>query len=467
MSDAASVCRLPGCPVSATGKCKRNFDPVDSCPDFGPLETPSDVTVRAESPVEQTVRELIRLPSGDILGLSDLLGLLRAEHPRVIALVGEQEVGKTTLLASIYHIYCRGPFAERRFAGSRTLIAFEKRRHLTLLSSGRTVPTTPRTSRDDPVGFLHLMLKPLEGGSLQHVLISDGSGEAFDAARIDTALIKELVEIRQANRICFLLDGARFLADDQRAGYARRFKQMIRALHDNGVLREGAAVEILTTKIDKLMKPPHSERVIGILADYERNLVRDFGTLGLNISCYRICALPRADYAVGYSGLEDAIRRWTAPLPLPDVRPPPLPDATRQIDRLLCALVSAGLAMTRSNHLVMGLHGSGKTTFAAALWYLVDMGEVDTVLVKGTHVGDFRYLEESLWPGRRAGRLSERRLIASNRFKSTYADPAQRTTLRLSLRTFPVKRMRTPLRDGWLAQSSLSLFSKWMGCSFS
>jgi len=50
--------------------------------------------------------------------------------------------------------------------------------------------------------------------------------------------------------------------------------------------------------------------------------------------------------------------------------------------------------MTATTHLVMGLQGSGKTTFAAALWHLIDMGEVDTVLVKGTHTGDFRYLEE-------------------------------------------------------------------------
>jgi len=49
--------------------------------------------------------------------------------------------------------------------------------------------------------------------------------------------------------------------------------------------------------------------------------------------------------------------------------------------------------MTTTTHLVMGLHGSGKTTFAAALWHLVDMGEVNTSLVKGTHRGDFRYLE--------------------------------------------------------------------------
>ena len=50
--------------------------------------------------------------------------------------------------------------------------------------------------------------------------------------------------------------------------------------------------------------------------------------------------------------------------------------------------------MTTKSHLVMGLQESGKTTFAAALWHLVDMGEIDTVLVKGRHTGEFRYLEE-------------------------------------------------------------------------
>ena len=395
MSEAASACRIPDCPVRATGKCKRDFDPVDSCPDFGPRDdVPSDLQAAAESPVEEAHPELVRLPSGDVLDLSDVQRLLRAEQPRIVALVGEQQAGKTTLLASIYHLYCKGPFAEQRFAGSRTLTAFAKRHHLALLSSGRTVPTTPRTSRDDPVGFLHLILRPLGGGPLQHVLLSDRSGEAFDAARTDTTLIKELVEIYQASRVCFLLDGARLLTDDQRAGYTRRFKQIIRALNDNGALRKGVPVEVLTTKIDKLLGSPHSERVIGILDDYEQGLIHDFGAMGIDISCYRICALPRTDYSIGYPGLEDAIRRWTAPRTPADVRPSPVPDAARQIDRTLCAVVSAGRAMTKSTHLVMGLQGSGKTTFAAALWHLVDMGEVDTVLVKGTHTGDFRYLEE-------------------------------------------------------------------------
>jgi hypothetical protein len=334
MSASVAPCRLADCPVGATGKCKRNFDPVDSCPDFGPGDSQVELSESEERIVEQTVPDLHRFPSSDVMYVSDLVELLRAERPRIVALVGEQKAGKTTLLASLYQHYCRGPFADHRFAGSRTLTAFAKRHHLSLLSSSRTVPTTPRTSRDDPVSFFHLMLKPLGPHALQHLVISDRSGEAFDAARVDTSLISELHEVRQAGRVCFLLDGARLMADDQRAGYTRRFKQMIRALNDNGALRDGAPVEILTTKVDKLLGSPNSRKVLSMLADYEQGLLRDFGASGVEVSCHRICALPRSDYSTGYVGLEDTVRRWMAPRVVPDVTPGPVPDAIRQIDRV-------------------------------------------------------------------------------------------------------------------------------------
>ena len=50
--------------------------------------------------------------------------------------------------------------------------------------------------------------------------------------------------------------------------------------------------------------------------------------------------------------------------------------------------------MNPSRYLVFGFHSSGKTTFAAALWHLIDSREVQTALAKGRHVGEFRYLEE-------------------------------------------------------------------------
>jgi hypothetical protein len=335
MSEAAPACRLPDCPVRATGKCKKNFDPVDGCPDFGPRDDAAAMLPAASENVEvPQLSELVHLPSGDVMHLSDVATIIRSEYPRVVALVGEQQAGKTTFLASIYQQYCKGPFAGHYFAGSKTLPAFARRHHMSLLSSGRAVPTTPRTSRHDPVGFLQLNLRPTRGGPLQHLLISDRSGEAFEAARTDTTLVDELVEVRQASRVCFLLDGARFLSDDQRAGYMRRFKQMIRALLDNGALRPGVPIEILTTKIDKIGNAPQSERILEILADYEASLLRDFGEMGTDIANFRICALPRSDYSLGYLGLEDALMRWMAPRRPADVRPMAVPDAIRQLDRM-------------------------------------------------------------------------------------------------------------------------------------
>jgi hypothetical protein len=298
------------------------------------VEAVNDVAAAEAADKDPSSPALYRFPSGDVMYLEDLRELLRAELPRVVALVGEQQAGKTTLLASLYDCYCKGSFAGLRFAGSRTLTGFAKRHHLALLSSGRTVPTTPRTSRDEPVSFFHLALSPTAGGRPEHLVISDRSGEAFEAARVDTSLVSELIEVRQAQRVCFLLDGGRMLSNDQRAGYARRFRQMIRALHDNGALGPNVAIEVLTTKWDKLRTSSDSDRICGILKDYEKGLVTDFGARGLNVSCYRICALPRSDYSLGYFGLEETIRRWMMPRVAPAVVPRPSAVATRNIDRV-------------------------------------------------------------------------------------------------------------------------------------
>lgn len=50
--------------------------------------------------------------------------------------------------------------------------------------------------------------------------------------------------------------------------------------------------------------------------------------------------------------------------------------------------------MNPHRYMVFGFHRSGKSTFAAALWHLLDSRELKTALEKGRHSGDFQYLEE-------------------------------------------------------------------------
>jgi hypothetical protein len=192
------------------------------------------------------------------------------------------------------------------------------------------------------VAFFHLALARGRRDVVD-LIVSDRSGEAYGAARIDTDLIQKLPELQQADRACFLLDGAKLASKEQRPAYARQFKQMIHALHDNGALANAKAVEVLATKFDLTKTRGNTEDQIKFLDAYERQISAEFKEHGLDIACYRVCALPKSDASVGFVGLDDMIERWTAVLPMPSLAPAPIGAAPRQIDRLL-AKATGGLA---------------------------------------------------------------------------------------------------------------------------
>lgn len=118
--------------------------------------------------------------------------------------------------------------------------------------------------------------------------------------------------------------------------------------------------------------------------------------------------------------------------------------------------------------MVLGFQASGKTTFAAALWYLVDSREIkDTALVKGTHNGDFRYLEkisEAWAAGWVVGRtLSEewrpiainlRRVVPETDIRLSFVDIAGETVERIFVTREVDERVEPLIRDA----SGLLLF---------
>ncbi|QOF72502.1 hypothetical protein IG197_05335 [Aminobacter sp. SR38] len=331
MNIAAPICSDTACRVQVDGVCRLGNDPVEGCPHYAiEMDDIEEPAQEQEPPIAQPVP----IWSSEALLLENLVALKRQRQVRTIALVGEQKVGKTTLLASIYGAYCKGPFAGLTFVGSETLLAFARLQSFALVSSGRGSPTVPRTSRRDPLSFFHLALAR-GGGEVLDLAIADRSGETYTAARTSTDLISTLAELRHADRVCFLLDGARLASMDSRTAYTRHFRQMINALNDNGALATAQDVEILSTKFDITSTANLEDKNIEFLDEYQARLVSDFQRKGLAISSHHICALPKADRGVGFVGLDEMVRRWTAPTPPPMVAPQPLRDATRQFDRLL------------------------------------------------------------------------------------------------------------------------------------
>ncbi|MFD1987434.1 hypothetical protein ACFSOZ_34000 [Mesorhizobium newzealandense] len=334
MNVAAPICSDTACQVQVDGVCRLGNDPVEGCPHYA-IET-DEIEVPAEEQ-EPRVAQPVPIWSSEALLLDDLVALKRRRQVRTIALVGEQKVGKTTLLASIYGAYCKGPFADLTFVGSETLLAFARLQSFALVSSERGSPTIPRTSRRDPLSFFHLALARA-GGEVVDLAIADRSGETYTTARTSTDVIATLAELRHADRVCFLLDGARLASMDNRTAYTRHFRQMINALNDSGALAAGQDVEILSTKFDITRTADQDEKNVEFLDEYQARLVSDFQKKGLAISSHHICALPKADRGVGLVGLDKMVQRWTARRPLPEVAPQPVHNATRQFDRLLAKL---------------------------------------------------------------------------------------------------------------------------------
>lgn len=332
----AQVCNNPDCDVANTGVCAKQFDPIETCPEYSEAEV-SELDPGIDEAEESTPQigahdgQMLR-PNG-LISESDIIRLRNNRRMQTVVLVGEQRAGKTTLLSAIYGLLCKGPLGAYSFVESRTLRAFAERNHLALVSSNAEIPTTPRTSRADPVGFFHLRLKA--GDEVSDIVISDRSGEAFEAARTNTSFIQRLTELALADRICFLLDAAKLTKLETRASYRRTFKQLIRALIDNGALRRASKIEILITKLDRISDAADGRNLESEILDYVKELLDEFGSGIFPFEVYQICALPRAKTAIGFVGLEELVARWAAPGGAADITPLPVDTPHRQIDRLL------------------------------------------------------------------------------------------------------------------------------------
>ncbi len=283
---------------------------------------------------------MIEIVSGEALDRTGLAGLLRAYAAKKVVLVGQHKAGKTTLLASLFGLFCRGPVQGISFVSSRTIVGFAKRQYLALLSSGGQKSATPRTSRDDGVSYFHLALS-IAGRPVQ-LVISDRSGEAYEDASKQTELIGEFEEFEFADRICFVIDATKVVNEGTRAIYVRRVKQLIHALSDNGALRPNVPIDLLVNKIDVLEASTNKEILLEKVSAFERNAIGELTSASLNVGTYRISALPHARPSLGYVGLPEMLLRWTEQEPEQGIRFMSVDAEVRQIDRLVARSIRAG-----------------------------------------------------------------------------------------------------------------------------
>ena len=125
-NEQAVRCANPDCKVKTDGRCVEGITPASDCPQFGKtlviVETPDNTTG------EQRATG-VPLAHAEALSVIEAESALRQKQCSVIALVGPQNAGKTSLIAGVYELLQRGPIANYKFAGSSTFHAFEQACH--------------------------------------------------------------------------------------------------------------------------------------------------------------------------------------------------------------------------------------------------------------------------------------------------------------------------------------------------
>lgn len=170
-------CTNPNCFVHAGEECYLGEMERGQCASW------SATTPATESDAASLSTTSARVPwSGSALGLADMANLSPRGRTILIGVLGAHDAGKTTLLTGNYLQLLQGQsLANARFAGSRTLGAWESLAAWTRFDDAARAPSfpphTPRGTSRVP-GLLHFALRNADE-EFRDVLLTDAPGEWF------------------------------------------------------------------------------------------------------------------------------------------------------------------------------------------------------------------------------------------------------------------------------------------------
>lgn len=273
------------------------------------------------------------LPAAGLLSVQDADALLRWRAASVIAIVGERNGGKTTLVTEIYTQFLRGAFADLWFSHSLSLLGFEKKCFQSRAESGAEHPDTPRTSAQEGLSFFHLQL--VDPVRLEHktdLLISERAGENYRDVRERPHLAEQLLEIQKAAVIALIIDGERVANARQRAGVFASVRNIAQALVHSGAVKADTVIQLVTTKYDLMEGEATGAR--DALTEFEATLVRLFGDR-FSVVSFRTAARDPHGVIAPATGLAPLLRSWLAPRETRVENAVQLPELVSEFDKML------------------------------------------------------------------------------------------------------------------------------------
>lgn len=327
-SAAVVVCANRVCRVAETGRCVDGLE-LGACPQYG--RKAEGESHGAES--TGAGRAGIALPGADTLTPGQASSVLRAGDSRVIAIIGQTDSGKTSLIASLYDLFQGGTVAEIGFARSQTLHAFEYTCHDARAASRRGAPHMNRTPLGE-VRFYHLDVGGGAAGERLSLVLGDRAGEEYRGLADDPSVARTLYELARADSLTVLVDGERLIDSGERHNLRSEIILMLQGLRDGAGLRVGLPLAVVLTKLDAVRASPNAERAARDFDALIADLRRLFGDVLSEVRAFQIAASPKVDNVPRGTGVPQLLSFWVGSTVAPDEAESPSPSFERAFARL-------------------------------------------------------------------------------------------------------------------------------------
>lgn len=336
MQDSSNLlCQQPGCPLATSGTCLEGVDDPHKCPHVVAAheKKPPELSVGEDDerlePLGEDASDWLSVPGGYELTVQEADAITGQEPAAVIVFAGEPEAGKTTLLATVYELLSEGSIPGFTFAGTETILAFERACFPSRIASNNQKPKTDRTTHMRP-RFYHLCVRQESlGNQRRHLLLGDISGEAFQRASDNEAEAKKLHFLKRANTFVLILDGDRLRVKTERQDVVQRALLIVRSLLAVGVLLRSMMIQIVVSKMDCFDRTDaNSNAFLGYMKEeFQRQFASSFDHFAFS----EIAARPENETLDFGFGVVDLFLPWASEPESYWVETPRFPPADRQI----------------------------------------------------------------------------------------------------------------------------------------
>lgn len=203
----------------------------------------------------------------DAKSQSELNDFIDSERPKLVALVGFANYGKSTFIGALYELLIQNlNYSGYSFVDSDTYVGFERRVFLRRINDEDTSDTKRNVLGENDI--LNLVLRS-EEGKIHQVILSDKAGETYLKYTSSDDEVKDDRVLENADLIVFFVDAE---VDTQKLAdhilIAEKYEGLLTRLKVQHKITALTSYIMVYTKIDKVVSGERRKK----LADRKKNL---------------------------------------------------------------------------------------------------------------------------------------------------------------------------------------------------